>query len=119
VALPALQVKVTLEEVKVDPGGGLSITPAPVVGGVGVAVGVGVGVAVGEGVAVGVGVGVTVGVGVGVAVGLGVGVGLPEPTVRIPAPVEVWPSGFLIVTFCEPAEAAVVFKSNVTCVGST
>ena len=54
--MPALQVKVTLEEVKVDPGGGLIITAAPVAG-----VGVGVGVAVGGGV------GVTVGVGVGVA----------------------------------------------------
>jgi len=53
VALPALQVKVTLDEVKVDPGDGLIITAAPVAG-------VGVGVAVG----VGVGVGVTVGVGV-------------------------------------------------------
>jgi hypothetical protein len=37
--------------------------------------------------------------------------------VRIPMPVDVWPSGFLIVTFCEPADAAVVFKSKVTCVG--
>ena len=63
-ALPARQVKVTLEEVKVDPGGGFDITAAPVAG-VGVGVTVGVGVAVG--VAVGVGVGVTVGVGVGVA----------------------------------------------------
>ena len=63
VALPALQVKVTVDEVKVDPGGGLIITAAPAVGvGVGVTVCVGVGVAVG----VGVGVGVTVGVGVGV-----------------------------------------------------
>jgi len=69
--LPALQVKVTLDEVKVDPGGGLIMTAAPVVGvGVGVTVGVGVGV----GVAVGVGVGVAVGVGVGVTVGVGVGV---------------------------------------------
>jgi hypothetical protein len=31
VALPALQLKVTLEELKVDPGGGLSITAGPVV----------------------------------------------------------------------------------------
>jgi len=63
VALPALQLKVTLEEVKVDPGTGLSITAGPVVG-VGVAVGVGVGLGVGVGVALGIGVGV------GVAVGL-------------------------------------------------
>jgi hypothetical protein len=58
--LPALQVKVTLEELKVDPGGGLNITAEPVTG-----VGVGVGVTVGVGVPVGVGVGVAVGVGVG------------------------------------------------------
>ena len=50
-----LQVKVTVEEVNVDPGGGLSITDGPVGGGV----------EVGVGVAVPVGVGVTVGVGVG------------------------------------------------------
>jgi len=51
VAVPALHVKVTLEEVNVDPGGGLSITDGPVVGGlkVGVAEGVGVGVAEGLG----------------------------------------------------------------------
>ena len=68
-ALPARQVKVTLEEVKVDPGGGFDITAAPVAGvGVGVTVGVGVGVAVG--VAVDVGVGVAVGFGVGVGVGV-------------------------------------------------
>ena len=54
--MPALQVKVTLEELKVDPGGGLNITAAPVMG---------------------VGVGVTVGVGVPVGVGVGVGVGEP------------------------------------------
>ena len=60
-ALPALQVNVTLDEVKVDPGGGLNITAAPVAGvGVGVTVGVAVGVAVGVGVTVGVGVGVGV-----------------------------------------------------------
>jgi hypothetical protein len=54
VALPGLHVKVTLEDVKVEPGGGLSITtPAGV--GVGVAVGVAVGVTVGLGVGVGVG----------------------------------------------------------------
>ena len=46
--MPALQVKVTLEEPKVDPGGGVSITAGLVPGvGVGVAVGVGVGVGVG------------------------------------------------------------------------
>src|SRR5438093_13652365 len=53
VALPALHWKVTLEELNVDPGGGLSITAGPVGGGVGVGVGVGVppvGVAVGVGV---------------------------------------------------------------------
>ena len=54
-ALPALQVKVTLEEVKVDPGGGLSITAAPVGVGVGVDGGVAVGVGVGVGVEVCVG----------------------------------------------------------------
>ena len=56
--MPALQVKVTLDEVKVEPGGGFNITAEPVTG-------VGVGVTVGVGVAVGVGVGVAVGVGVG------------------------------------------------------
>ena len=39
-----------MEEVKVDPGGGLSITAGPVVGGVGVGVGVPPGVGVGVGV---------------------------------------------------------------------
>ena len=102
-ALPALQLKVTLEEVKVDPGTGLSIAAGPVVGGVGVGVGFGVGVVDG----------------VGVALGLCVGVGPPAPTVRIPLPVALCPSGFVIVTFCELFDAAVVFKSNVTCVGST
>ena len=63
--MPALQVKVTLDEVKVEPGDGLIITAAPLVGaGVGVAVGLGVGV----GVAVAVGVGVDFGVAVGVGV---------------------------------------------------
>jgi hypothetical protein len=81
--------------VNVDPGNGLSITAGPV------------------------GVGVGVGVPLGVAVGLGGGVGPPEPTVRIPVPVAVWPSGFVIVTLCEPAEAAIVFKSKVTWVEST
>ena len=66
-ALPARQVKVTLEEVKVDPGGGFDITAAPVAG-------VGVGVTVGVGVAVGVAVDVGVGVAVGFGVGVGVGV---------------------------------------------
>ena len=74
-ALPALQLKVTLEELKVDPGGGLSITPGPMVGGVGVGVGVGVPVGVGVDVGVGVGVGVDGGVAVGVGVGVEVGVG--------------------------------------------
>jgi hypothetical protein len=49
VALPAVQWKVTVEELKVDPGTGLTITAGPVVG---VGVGVGVGVAVGVGVGV-------------------------------------------------------------------
>jgi hypothetical protein len=70
VALPALQLKVTLEEVKVDPVGGVSITAGPVVGGVGVGVGVGLGV----GVVLGLGVGLGVGVGAGVGIGVGVGV---------------------------------------------
>jgi hypothetical protein len=85
VAVPALHVKVTLEEVNVDPGGGLSITDGPVGGGVGV----GVGVALGPGVGVGVGVGVPPGVGVGVppGVAVGVGVGPPAPTIKIPLPV--------------------------------
>ena len=82
-----------------EPGGGFSMTAGPVGAGVGVGVGVGVPPAVG--------------------VGLGVGVGPPRPTVRIPVPVAICPSGFVIVTFCEPADAAVVFKFNVTCVGST
>ena len=93
VAVPALHINVTLEEGNVDPGGGLSITDGPVGGGVGVAV--------------------------GVALGPGVGVGPPEPTLRIPVPVAVWPSGFVIVTFWEPADAALVFKSKVTWVEST
>ena len=50
VALPALHWKVTLEELNVDPGGGLSITAGPVGGGVGVDVGVGVPPGVGVGV---------------------------------------------------------------------
>jgi pantothenate kinase type III len=48
VALPAVHWKVTLEELKVDPGTGLTITAAPEVG-------VGVGVALPPGVGVGVG----------------------------------------------------------------
>ena len=50
-ALPALQLKVTLEEVKVEPGVGLTICSGTVVRGVkvGVAEGVGVGVAEGLG----------------------------------------------------------------------
>src|SRR5437868_13536773 len=50
VALPALHWKVTLEELNVDPGGGLSISAGPVGGGVGVGVGVGVLPGVGVGV---------------------------------------------------------------------
>src|SRR5262249_54793073 len=87
-----LQLKVTLEDVKVDPGGGLSITAGPVADGVGVGVGVG---------------------------GVGVGVGLPEPIVNIPLPVALWPSGLLIVTFCAPGDADVVLRLRVTWVGST
>ena len=68
VAFPALQLKVTVEELKVVPGDGLSMTAEPG-GGVGVAVGVAVGVTVG----VVVGVGVALGVAVGVTVGVGVG----------------------------------------------
>jgi len=45
--MPALQVKVTLDEAKVEPGGGLSMIAADPAGGVAVAVLVGV--AVGEG----------------------------------------------------------------------
>jgi hypothetical protein len=56
---PLLQVKVTVEEVKLDPGVGDRICAAP-----GAGVGVGVGFGVGFGVAVGVGIGVAVGVGV-------------------------------------------------------
>ena len=48
----ALQLKVTLEEARVEPGTGLSITAVP---GAGVGVGVGVGVDIGVGVGVGVG----------------------------------------------------------------
>ena len=57
VALPGLHWKVTLEEVKVEPGGGSNITAGPVGSGVGVglAVALGVGVAVPPGVGVGVG----------------------------------------------------------------
>ena len=75
--------KVTVLEVKVDPGTGLIIlaTPVPGVGvGDGVTLGEGLidGLGVGDGVGVGVrdGVGTGVGVGVAVAVGVGVGVGV-------------------------------------------
>ena len=64
VAFPAVQLKLTLEELKVDPGSGLTICTDP-----GLAVGVGLTVAVGVGVALGPGVGVGVGVGVGEPVG--------------------------------------------------
>jgi hypothetical protein len=60
-ALPALQVKVTVDPLKVEPGTGLNITAGPVGGGVGVGVGVALPPGVGVGVAVGVGVGVGVG----------------------------------------------------------
>jgi len=55
VALPALHWNVTVEDVNIDPGGGVSITAGPVGGGVGVGVGVGVPPGVGVGVGVGVG----------------------------------------------------------------
>ena len=57
----------TLEEVKVEPGGGSSITAGPVDDSVGVAVGVGVALGVGVELPPGVAVGVGVGVGVGAA----------------------------------------------------
>jgi hypothetical protein len=49
VALPALHWNVTVEDVNVDPGGGLSITAGPVGGGADVAVGVGVAVGAADG----------------------------------------------------------------------
>ena len=73
VAVPVLQVKVTLEEVNVDKFGGLSITDGPVGGGVGLGVGVGVGVALPP----------------GVGVGLGVGVGPPEQVGNLNEPIRV------------------------------
>ena len=57
-APPAVHWKVTVEELNVDPGDGLTITAGPDPG-------------VGVGVGVGVGLGTIVGVGVGVGVGLG------------------------------------------------
>ena len=63
--LPAVHWNVTVDDVKVEPGGGLVMTAEP-----------GAGVSVGVGVAVGVGVGVAVPPGVGVGVG-----GPPGPTV--------------------------------------
>jgi hypothetical protein len=58
-ALPAVQLKVTVDELNVDPGVGLIICADPGAGvGVGVIVGVGVGL---EGLPVGVGLGVGVG----------------------------------------------------------
>ena len=57
-ALPAVHWKVTVDELKVDPGAGLTMTA-----GLDPGVAVGVGVGVGWGVAVGVGVGVGVGLG--------------------------------------------------------
>jgi len=58
VALPAVHWKVTVDELKVDPDAGLTMTA-----GLDPGVAVGVGVGVGWGVAVGVGVGVGVGLG--------------------------------------------------------
>src|SRR4051812_28683634 len=90
VALPALHVNVTVEEVNVDPGVGLVISPAPVEGvGVGVGATVGLGVVVGVGVDVGVAVGVAVGVGVLVGVAVGVGVGVGEGVVQKSLPTTV------------------------------
>jgi hypothetical protein len=62
-------VKVTLEEVRLEPGNGLSITAADPGEGVGVVVGVGIAVGVGDEVGVDEGVGVGVGVGVGEELG--------------------------------------------------
>src|SRR2546422_6736176 len=42
----------------------------------------------------------------------------PGLTVRIPAPMATWPSGFVMVTFLDPDEAAVVSRVSVTWVGS-
>ena len=80
--VPVLQVKVTLEEVKVDPGGGVRIWAEPVAG-VGVGVGAGVGVAVGVGVPLGVGVGVGVGADVPVSAAIRLApLGVPQPVQR-------------------------------------
>lgn len=79
VALPALQLNVTVEEPRIDPGTGLSICAGP--DAVGEGVGLGVTVGVGFGVEVGEGVGVGVAVGCGVEVGVGVGVGEVEVNV--------------------------------------
>ena len=38
--------------------------------------------------------------------------------VRMPFPADVWPSGFVTLTFLAPAVAPVVFRSKVTCVVS-
>src|SRR2546426_1946703 len=42
----------------------------------------------------------------------------PGLTARIPAPMATWPSGFVMVTFLDPDEAAVVSRVSVTWVGS-
>src|SRR5437868_3635841 len=90
-----------VEEVNVEPGVGLVITPYGIPG-------VEVGVAVGRGSGVGDGVGVTVGDGLGAA----------PPTARIPFPVRTWSSGLMIVTLYAVFDAFVVFRSSETCVGS-
>ena len=86
--------------------------------GLGVEVGVGEGVGLGDGVGEGVGRGVAVGVGVGVPFGVGVGVDEPEVMVKMALPVLAWPSGFVTVTLCAPAEAPIVLRFRVTWVGS-
>src|SRR3989442_14299029 len=46
------------------------------------------------------------------------GCAAPGLTVRIPAPMSAWPSGFVMVTFLDPDEAAVVSRVSVRWVGS-
>ena len=76
-ALPALQVKVTVDELNVEPGTGLNMTAGPV------------GFGVGVGVSVGPGVGVGVGLPPGVGVGVGVGAGPPEQVENLNEPMRV------------------------------
>ena len=78
-ALPALQVKVIVDELNVELGTGLNMTAGPV----------GFGVGVGVGVSVGPGVGVGVGLPPGVGVGVGVGAGPPEQVENLNEPMRV------------------------------